>query len=66
MFEEEECMYVDRKKDYDSIVAQAWLLKLAKGGSRLPKPLTIENFIREIANIVLLLNRFKGNDHAFH
>ena len=59
-------MYGDRKKYYDSIIAQTWLLKPAEGGSRLPKPLTIEHFIREIVDIVLLLNRVKGNDYAFH
>ena len=32
----------------------------------MPKPLTIEHFIKEIVDIVLLLNRIKGNDHAFH
>ena len=28
--------------------------------------MTIEHFIKEIADIVLLLNRIKGNEHAFH
>ena len=55
-FEEYECLYCDKKKNYDSIVAQIWLLRLAEGGSRLPKPLTIEHFIKEIADSVLLLN----------
>ena len=41
-------------------------MKPIEGGSRLPKPLTIEHFIKEIADIILLLNRIKGNEHAFH
>ena len=65
-FKEAKCLYADRKKNYDSIVAQSWLLKPFEGGSRLPKPLTIEHFIRDIVEIVLLINRVKGNDHAFH
>ena len=65
-FEEAKHLYADRKKSYDSIVAQYWLLKPKKGGSRLPKPLTIKHFIKEIADIVLLLNRIKWNEHAFH
>ena len=64
--DEAEHLYSNNKKSYDSIVAQTWLLKLTLGGSRLPKTLTIEHFIKEIANIVLLLNKGKGNDHAFH
>ena len=66
MFEELECLYVERKGSFDSNVAQSWLLKPIEGDSRLPKSLTIEHFIKEIANIVLLLNRIKGNEHAFH
>ena len=65
-FEEAEHLYVDRKKSYDSIVAQSWLLKPEESDSRLPKPLIIEHFIKEIVDIVLLLNKIKGNDHAFH
>ena len=65
-FEESGCLYEKKKKDYDSIVAHTWLLRLALGGSRLPKPLTIEHVIKEITNIVFLLNRVKGNEHAFH
>lgn len=42
------------------------MLRPNEGDSRLPKPLTIIHFIREIADIVFLLNRIKGNDHAFH
>ena len=41
-------------------------MRLAEGGSRLPKPLKIKHFIKEIEDIVLLMNRVKGNDHAFH
>ena len=59
-------MYGDNKKNYDSIVAQTWLLKLGEGSSRLSKPLNIKHFIREIVDIMLLLNRAKGNDHTFH
>lgn len=65
-FEEFEHLYHDRKKEYDNIVAQTWLLRPAEGGSRLLKPLMIEHFIREIVDIVLLLNMIKGNDHACH
>ena len=65
-FEEAERLYTEKKKSYDSVVAQSWLLKPLEGGSRLSKPLTIEHFIKEIANIMLLLNRLKGNEHAFH
>lgn len=35
-------------------------------GSWLPKPLTRENFIMEVWDIVILLNRIKGNSHAFY
>ena len=65
-FEQVECLYGDRMKDYDSNVSQSWILKLVEGGYRLPKPLTIEHFIRDIVDIMLLLNRVKGNDHAFY
>lgn len=64
--EEYEHLYHDGKKNYDKIIAQTWLLRPAEGGSRLHKPLTIKHFIKEIADIVLLLNRIKDNDHAFH
>lgn len=59
-------MYSGNKKSYDSIITQTWLLKPALGGSRLPKPLTIKHFIKEISDILFLLNRVKGNDHTFH
>ena len=65
-FEEAKHLYAKNKNSYDNKVAQSWLLKLAKGGSRLPKPLAIEHFIKEIANIIFLLNRVKENEHAFH
>ena len=65
-FEKAECLYAANKSSYDTKIAQSWLLKPAEGGSRLPKPLTIEHFIKEIADIVPLLNRIKGNEHAFH
>ena len=58
-FEDTEHLYVKRKNNFDNKVAQSWLLKPAEGGSRLPKPLTIEHFIKEIVDIVLLLNRIK-------
>ena len=64
-FEKPEHLYCDRKKNYDSVVAQTWLLRPAEGGSRFPKPLTIEHFIKEIVDIMLLLNRVKGNARAF-
>ena len=41
-------------------------LELVEGSSRLLEPLTFGHFIRELTNIVLLLNRVKCNDHAFH
>ena len=65
-FDEAKNLYSDNKKSYDSIVAQTWLLKLTHGGSRFPKPITIKHFIKEIVDIVLLLNRVKRNDHVFH
>ena len=65
-FEEDERLYATNKTSYDTKIAQSWLLKPVEGGSRLPKPLTIEHFIKEIADIVFLLNRIKGNEHAFH
>lgn len=65
-FEEADRLYTQKKNSYDSKIAQSWLLKPAEGGSRLPKPLTIEHFMKKISDIVLLLNRVKGNEHAFH
>ena len=65
-FEEAERLYAEMKNSYDNKIAQSWLLKPVEGGSRLPKPLTIDHFMKEISNIVLLLNRVKGNEHAFH
>lgn len=32
----------------------------------MPKPLIIEHFCKDIADIVFLINRVKGNPHMFH
>lgn len=38
--------YFSKKKNkYKSVIARNWLLKIQKGGSQLPKPLTREHFI---------------------
>lgn len=55
-----------KKSIYWSVIARNWLLKMQKGGSRLPKPLTREHFITKVQDIVILLNRLKGNSHAFY
>lgn len=56
----------EKKSTYKSVIARNWLLKIQKGGSRLPSPLTREHFIAEVWDIVILLNRLKGNAHAFY
>lgn len=58
--------FFEKKSTYKSVIARNWLLKLQKGGSRLPRPLTRENFIIEVQDIVILLNRIKGNAHVFY
>lgn len=65
-FIEAEWLFEKNNKDYNSVVAQSWLLKPETGESRLPKPLTIEHFIKKIVDIVFLLNKVKGNEHDFH
>lgn len=57
--------FSEKKSVCWSVIARNWLLKIHKGGSRLPKPLTREHFITEVRDIVILLNRLKGNSHAF-
>lgn len=37
-----------KKSTYKSVIAKNWLLKIQNGGSRLPRPLTRENFITEV------------------
>lgn len=48
------------------MIPRNWLLKIQKGGSRLPRSLTREHFIAEVRDIVILLNRLKWNAHAFY
>lgn len=55
-----------QKSVYRSVIAINWLLKVQKGGSWLPKVLTREHFITEVQDIVILLNRLKGNSHSFY
>lgn len=57
--------FFEKKSTYKSVIARYWLLKIQKGGSRLPRPLTRENFITKVWDIVILLNKLKGNAHAF-
>lgn len=58
--------FSEKKSTYKSVIARNCLLKLQKGSSRLSKPLTREHFITEVRDIVVLLNRLKGNAHAFY
>lgn len=58
--------FFEKKSTYRSVIAINWLLKVQKGGSQLPKPLTREHFIAEVRDIVILLNRLKGNSHSFY
>lgn len=51
----------ENKKDYNSIIAHNWLRKLEKGGSHLLRPLKMDHLIKDVGNMVSLLNRMKGN-----
>lgn len=59
-------IYSDKKQYYRTIIAQNWLLKYQKGGSRLPRPLTHEHLIPEIRDLVIMLSRIMGNSHSFY
>lgn len=52
--------------EYNNTIAKYWLFKLERGGSQLQCPLTREHMILEIKDIITLLNKVKGNPHAFH
>lgn len=58
--------FLEKKTKYRSVIARNLLLKVQKGGSQLPKPLTREHFIIEVLDIVILMNRVKGNSHSFY
>jgi len=58
--------FSEKKPTYKSVIARNWLLKFQKGGSRLPRPLTRDHLIQEVRDIVVLLNRLRGNQHAYY
>lgn len=40
--------FSEKQSIYKSVIARNWLLKVQKGGSQLPKPLTREHFITKV------------------
>lgn len=58
--------FSEKNRKYRSVITRNWLLRVQKGGSRLPKPLTREHLIIEVWDIVVLLNRVKVNSHSFY
>lgn len=51
---------------FNNAIAKNWLLTPKKGISRFPHPLTRDHMIPEIKDVITLLNKVKGNQHAFY
>lgn len=61
--------YIQLSRDvtkFNNTIPKGWLFKSERGGSCLLCPLTIEHMIPEIKDFITLLNRVKGNAHAFY
>jgi hypothetical protein len=58
--------FATNAKENNNEIAKGWIIKKERGGSYLPCPLTREDMILDITDIITLLNRVKGNLHAFH
>ena len=52
--------------EFNNLIAKDCILKFERGGFCLLHPLTREHIISKIKDIITLLNKVKGNPHAFH
>lgn len=55
--------FTTMKGVYRNVIAKNWLAKTKKGMSQLPRNLHRNHFV-EVADIMVLLHRVRGNEHV--